>query len=316
MKETAARVGCSLGMLAILVAVLSGCGFGPGEDTGRAALLVTRDYGRELIVEDPSTAVNESSTALGLLDRATDLETAYGGGFVQSVNGLSGTIREGRSSDWFYSVNGVVAERGSADYPLADGDTVWWDYRDWTDAMQVGAVVGVYPAPFTTGYDGTRWSAGIVCLTDRGTCTEASDRLRSDGADLEVTAGGGTSNAGLPESAIRVLVGPWSEIADRAEGRQLAAGPARSGVFARFEEDRLIGLDRNARPAVDLGPDAGLVAAIRRGQSPPVWILTGGSDAGVERAVGILDRGDLARRYAAVGVVDKVGSLPWTEGGG
>ena len=131
--------------------ILAGCGFGPGEDTGDARLWVTRDYGAELLVDEPDLAVNESSNSMRVLDGLVDLETAYGGEYVQSVDGFAGGREGGRSFDWFFSVNGIVAERGSAQFPVAGGDSVWWDYRDWTDAMEVGPVVGAYPAPFSTG---------------------------------------------------------------------------------------------------------------------------------------------------------------------
>lgn len=319
MSRLTAGLGISRGILAGLAVLLAGaafigCGLGPGESRGGAGLIVTRDYGSEVLLERSDVGLTESSTAMRVLDGAAGVETAYGGGFVQSVDGIAGGGRGGRSLDWFYSVNGVVAERGSAEFPLADGDTVWWDYRDWTDAMQVGAVVGVWPAPFSTGYDGRRWPTAVECATSERICSAVEERLRADGADLAPTED--RSSDGGPARTIRVLVGTWSGLRDLPEGQRLAGGPGRSGVFARFEGASLVALDVTAKPAVNLGPDAGLVAAMRQGQAPPVWIVTGGSRAGVDRAVQILDREDLARRYAAVAVAGKVGSLPWTEDGG
>nr|HNH86325.1 PAS domain-containing protein [Solirubrobacterales bacterium] len=115
--------------------LLAGCGLGPGEDTGDASLLVTRDYGSRVLFDNPGLAVNESSNAMRLLDGNAELETRYGGEYVQSVDGLSGDRKDGRSFDWFFAVNGIVAERGSAQFPVTGGDRVWWDYRDWTDAI-------------------------------------------------------------------------------------------------------------------------------------------------------------------------------------
>lgn len=308
---SAAGVKGSVGILALLaVVVLAGCGLGPGEDRGSAALLVTRDYGREVLLEQDGLELNESTTALRLLDERADLETAYGGGFVQAVDGLEGGSESGRRSDWFYSVNGVVAERGSAEFPPADGDLVWWDYRDWTDAMEVGAVVGAYPAPLAGGYDGRDWSVRLECFAATAACDLARSRLEADGVELADGA-----SAEVAEDGMRVLVGAWSRLRDRPEGRRIEAGPQTSGVFADFDEAGLTALDVTGEPAVRFGPEAGLVAAMRRGNRPPVWIVTGGSEAAVEAAAAALNREDLARRYAAVAAEGRIGSLPWPGSG-
>lgn len=291
-------------LLLVTVAVLSACGLGPGDDRGTARLLVTRDYGREVILDKPELKLDESSTAMRLLDGEAELETAYGGGFVQSVNGIAGAGGKGRSFDWFYSVNGVVAERGSAEFPLEDGDVVWWDYRDWTDAMEVGAVVGAYPAPLDTGYDRREWPVRLECPDEIRACGMARNRLAEDGVKPETSG---------EEDAIRVVVAEWKTLGRLPEGRRLAAGPSHSGVFAKFGPDGLTGLDVEARPARKFGSGTGLVAAMRRGDRPPVWIVTGTDPAGVEQAVAALNPVDLARRYAAVVFEGRVGSLPWDE---
>ncbi len=303
----APRIATGLLLLAA-VTVLSACGLGPGEDRGSARLLVTRDYGREVILEKPDLKLDESSTAMRMLDSETDLETAYGGGFVQSVNGLAGGGENGRSLDWFYSVNGVIAERGSAEFPAGDGDTVWWDYRDWTDAMEVGAVVGAYPAPLAGGYDNRDWPVRIECPVEIRACGMVEIQLKGDGVTLDRTGSEG--------DAIRVIVAAWPQLTRLPEGRRISSGPGHSGIFARFEGKDLAGLDREARPARRFGPEAGLVAAMRRGENPPVWIVTGGSEQGVEQAAAALNPRDLARRYAAVVFEGRVGSLPWDGEGG
>lgn len=297
--------------------VLAGCGLGPGEGTGDASLLVTRDYGTEVLVDEPEMAVNESSNAMRLLDETADLETTYGGEYVQSVDGLSGGNDGGRSFDWFFSVNGIVAERGSAQFPIAGGDTVWWDFRDWTDAMEVGAVVGQYPAPFLEGYDDRDWGVEVECHGDRTACGMVEGQLREAGVDLEDTG-----------KNMRLVVGTWDELLDTPEGRRLDSGPSASGVFASFETSTveggsgpppsrgdgkttsLVGLDVRGEAGHVYEGDAGLVAAMRRGEDPPVWLVTGTTDRGVRLAAAALTPEDLERRYAAVVHDGRVGSLP------
>jgi len=137
-------------------ALLAGCG-GAGAG-GHATLWVTRDEGRTVLVD---TTVPAGETALQALDRKTDITTRYGGKFVESVNGLAGSITNRR--DWFYFVNGIEAPRGAQEYRLHDGDVLWWDYRDWgSSGVSVPVVVGAFPEPFVHGYDGKIRPAFVI----------------------------------------------------------------------------------------------------------------------------------------------------------
>lgn len=304
----------TVGAAALLVSglIAAGCGLGPGEDTGTASLIVTRDYGSQVLIDEPHLSVNESSNAMRILDEKADLETAYGGEYVQAVDGLSGDTRGGRSFDWFFSVNGIVAERGSAQFPISGGDIVWWDYRDWTDAMEVGAVVGTYPAPFSTGYDNRGWGVEVECRGEKTACRMVKNQLKGDGVTLADTG-----------ENMKLLVGTWDEVEGTPEGRRISKGAGASGVFARFNAGttatpngqetapwHLIGLDIEGDDRLDYGPEAGLVAAMRRAEDPPVWLITGGTDEAVQMAAAALNPEDLERRYAAVVSDRQVTSLP------
>jgi hypothetical protein len=132
---------------AAVAALLAGCG---GGTHGSATLWVTRDEGRTVLVD---TTVPAGETALQALDRKADISTRYGGKFVESVNGVAGSIA--KRSDWFYFVNGIEVSRGAQEYRLHDGDVLWWDYRDWGRLGESRPmVVGAYPEPFLHGFDG------------------------------------------------------------------------------------------------------------------------------------------------------------------
>jgi len=144
-------------LAAVAVALLAGCG-GAGASSGSATLWVTRDEGRTVLVDE---TVPAGETALQALDRETDVSTRYGGKFVQSVNGVAGSIE--KRHDWFYFVNGIEAPRGAQEYRLHAGDVLWWDYRDWGRYGQsVSAVVGAFPEPFLHGYGGAVPPAVVV----------------------------------------------------------------------------------------------------------------------------------------------------------
>jgi Domain of unknown function (DUF4430) len=294
-----------LAALAALAAGVAGCGFGSGgESEGEATLTVTRDYGSEVLVEATEEDPPESETVIRFLDREADITTRYGGGFVQSIEGVSGELRDGRNFDWFFYVNGIESSTGSAEVEVRGGDRIWWDHRDWTDAMRVPAVVGSWPEPFLqASADGEPTPVGLECEAAPGECEEARDHFADEGLTISDE---GEDAAGR-EPAPRMLVGPWESLRADPAAAQLDDGPATSGVFARFERDpqgghELLALDERGQVALRLGVDAGLVAAVRDGDDPPTWVVTGGDERGVAAALSLLTSRDLSNRYAVAAV--------------
>ncbi len=293
-----------------LCAAAAGCGVGPGEDAGEVELTVSRDFGSEVLV-DERDSISESDTVLRLLDGSAEVETRYGGGFVQSIDGISGGRADGRARDWFFYVNGIESPVGAAEYELGDGDRVWWDYHDWTSAMRVPAVVGSWPEPFVHGFDGDRYRTAVFCPRAGELCLPIAERLENAGAEIfERTSDfvpSSETEAPPAGGEITVLVGTWAQIRSDPDARLLAEGPERSGVFARFSGARralLTLLNQRAEVAGSLGRGAGLVAALRPDDGPPTWVVTGTDHAGVEAAVALLGEG-LSNHFAVA-----------TDGGG
>ncbi len=106
--------------------------------------------------------------------------TSDGGGFVESVDGLSGGQEEGAPVDWFYYVNGVEAnKRGAAATNVRSGDHVWWDRHDWSQTETIPAVVGSFPEPFLSGIEGKRLPVRVECASVAGyACRTVAARLR------------------------------------------------------------------------------------------------------------------------------------------
>ena len=308
----ARRLGIAIA--ACVAAAVSGCGFGEGETTeGEVALTVTRDFGSEEMVDVTVADPPESETVIRMLDSEADIATRYGGGFVQSIDGVAGEIAGGRSLDWFFFVNGIESPTGAADVPVRAGDRVWWDYRDWTDAMRAPAVIGSWPEPFAQAAvaEAEREPVAVDCRGAQETCDAVASRLEDEGAE--------PANDSTSEGP-RMLVGPWEALSADPVARQLDDGPATSGVFARFARAGdgwgLTVLDERLREAGEHGDGAGLVAALRKGEDPPVWLVTGTDEAGVGRAAEALEAETLASRYAVAILPDgAVQALPAQEAG-
>jgi hypothetical protein len=285
--------------LALCVTAAAGCGIGPGQDEGDIELTVTRDYGQQVLLHQQDS-INESDTVLRVLDRSTEITTRYGGGFVQSINGLAGGSSGGRRTDWFFYVNGIESPIGAGEYDLSEGDRIWWDHRDWTAAMRVPAVVGSWPEPFVHGFRGHRWPAILDCRSSASVCEAANRRL------LPL----GVRTSGPAIDPIVVLVGKWAAVRTNRTAALLSDGPDQSGVFARFVGTRrplLELLDDGGEPAGSIGKGGGLVAALRPGDGPPTWVVTGTDRTGVSAAADLL--GDVLRNHYAVATQPGAGAI-------
>lgn len=149
---------------ALLLAALAaaGCGLGPGASVGGVELTVTREFGSVPVLSDAVEA-NESDTVMRVLEGSAKITTRYGGGYVQSINGIEEGEHGGRPYDWFFYVDGVESPIGAADSALRGSERIWWDYRDWSATNHVPAVVGSWPAPFSDGYEGKRHPVVVEC---------------------------------------------------------------------------------------------------------------------------------------------------------
>lgn len=287
----------ALAAVLTLAAGLAGCGLGAGAGGGEARVLITRDFGGKQLGARIEQQIPGSETAMRMLQRNFHVTTRYGGGFVQSIDGLSGGHEHGRPVDWLYYVNGMEATKGALDVAVHPGDRIWWDFHDWGAATSVPAVVGQFPEPFLHGSGGKRFPVVLECADDvDDACTEVAQRL----ADVGVIAGRQTLGTGVGEDTVRVFVGPWRELRGDAALSQIDRGPGVSGVYARFARGgaALDLLDPTGAAVRTLGAGAGLVAATRYEEQAPTWAITGTDPAGVSAAARALDERALARHFA------------------
>jgi hypothetical protein len=289
--------------LAVLACALAACGVGEGEQGGEATVVVTRDFGATEVGRETASGVPAGETMMRLLQKRFDVETRYGGGFVQSIDGLAGGRSGGREVDWFFYVNGIESSAGANARKVSQGDVIWWDHHDWSAAMRIPAVVGSFPEPFLSGEGGKRIPVRIDCApAAERECDEVQKRLVDAGVQAVSKA---APRAGTGTRTLRLLVGTWSDIrADRA-ALLLEQGPAESGVFARPAEDgsRIELLDERGEVERTLDAGAGLVAATRYVDQQATWFVTGTDAAGVAAAAAAVDA-DVLQNHFAVAIED------------
>jgi hypothetical protein len=285
-------------LLLLALAFASGCGLGAGEsEEGGATLTVTRDFGTREVGTGAADPIPGGETVMRMLQRDFEVETRYGGGFVQQINGIAGGREDGRPVDWFYYVNGILAEEGAAAHELSAGDDVWWDHHDWGASADVRAVVGAFPEPFVSGVDGKRLPVRLDCADAAADpCDEVAERL----ADAGVKAGRSAAAGFGGEGVLRIKVGVWPDLRRDPAVRQLEKGPRASGVYARLDAagQELALLDPEGNTVRTLGAGSGLVAATRLSGEAPTWVVTGTDEVGVAAAAAQLEREALQDHFA------------------
>src|ERR1700742_3934518 len=228
MPRRGAAVAGALLLLGVALAA-AGCGLGPGSKVGSVDLTVTRDFGATKVTE-ASGEGNESETGMRFLEKEAEIQTRYGGGYVKSIDGLEESERDGHPYDWFFWVNGVISPTGAAEVPLEGGEKIWWDIHNWSASEGAPAVVGSWPAPFTTGWEGHAPVVVVECDGGGAACATVTKALEGEGVKV-----GSAGSSGGSKSAIRVLVGPWSQIRSDPAAGLVEEGPGESGIYAEFQ---------------------------------------------------------------------------------
>ncbi len=275
--------------LAILTAffLVRGCAFMPWNARGgKAAIRVTvcADFGKETL-KDASLEVRESSSAMEALRAVAEVETAYGGGFIQAVDGIASQYEggAGRKKDWFFYVNGQMADVGAGAYEVREGDWLVFDFHSWEYAMFTPALAGCFPEPFVHGYAGAPERVTVACA--RGSIEEGervagflASRTRAPCGVVELDA---EWRPGTGEYA--VLVGTWEELAANDMAREACESRARAGMFAYWDGGEIRLLDGDGKPAGSAGGSAGLAQCLglRLGEGASALVLAGSDAAGL-----------------------------------
>lgn len=282
--------------IAIVSAIaIAGCGLGAGKGTSSVSLTVTRGFGATAVGSVTDAHVPGSETVMRMLERSFRVSTRYGGGFVESINGLSGTSSR---RDWFYYVNGIEASVGAAGTGVHKGDRIWWDLHDWSATDSIPAVVGSFPEPFVNGIGGRRYPTTLECAADAtAACQKVASQLDSIGVKAASQALGA---GGSGTDSLAVVVGTWRDVRSEFAASLIEAGPGSSGIYARFAGggSTLRLLNPRGQAVRTLGAGAGLIAATGNSSTAPVWLVTGTNAAGVSAAAAALTAARLDGHFA------------------
>lgn len=291
----AIRLMVSVVVSIALAAALTGCGSSaPSGPT--TTLNITRDFGEKSVLPNSVVAATPGLTVMRQLEQTAEVETTYGGRFVNAINGLKG----GSGSDWLFFVDGIESDKAATDWRLSGGEVVQWDYHPWQGVKTGDAIVGAFPRPLKSA------GANLECVpAESDACAAAKALLGAAGVEI---------NSAAP-SAVKFYVGEWSQIKGKPGVPDLTAPAADNGAFASVSRDgkSIVVVDDQGQPAQRLAVGAGLIAASRVG-TKVTWIVTGLDEPGLGAAVSALKVDALKNRFAiAVGPKGRL-SLPVPSG--
>ena len=294
---------CGAALLAACAAFAAGavgCGVGAGGAPSGVELTVTTGFGQRALTRADAPRIDGAETVMRLLQRNAKVKTRYGGGFVQSIDGLAGGRDGGAPVDWFYYVNGIEARKGAAATKVHDGDRVWWDRHDWGDAGASRRSSARSPSRSSTGRAASacpcastaRDPSASACKAVQGRLTRARPRRRHrDGERLARRS--------------ETLAGRRRPLGAGRRGRRGRPARARPGGERRLRAVRP-GRPRarscstpDGRVRADAGAGTGLVAAARvEDEQPDLGASPAPTRAGVAAAAAAFDEGTLEDQFA------------------
>lgn len=301
--------------------LLSGCQAGLSDtEGGEVKLLVTTGYGKEIIFDDTVEALPGQSV-LVLMDRHLDVDYAYGGRFVNSIEGISsgftGVAGGSEKKDWFFYLNGISSGTGAADYYPQQGDVIWWDYNSWDAALIVPAVTGAFPQPFVNGYREENPCTIIMYgKENKPQAAEIENYLKERGAEgIELMPY--REEKASSRGCMTMVIAPWRELKNSSFWQGLQDHRKQSGWFVEIDShENIIPLDEAGEKDENSLKAEGVVIATGSdmGDRHPLWFITAVNKQKKEKLISLItDYPELIYgRMGAVMVNDEILPLPVT----
>lgn len=270
-------------LVAAVAFLAAGCERVSDRPTGDAHQLVTQGFGARTLSEG---RVADDGSVLDALRATSTVETAYGGGFVNAIDGLS-SDRSGQR-DWFFYVNGVSPGRGADQQRLRAGDWVWWDYHPWGGLLDTWTAVGLWPEPFVHGYPARPESVNADRPLDA--------ILRDAGVTVDSRPSPWRVRIGA-DSTLRKTDPAW---------RRAMADPVAAGLTVRIDGRGIQVVGADGATLTDVAGGRAVAATVLTGATPEdggVLLAVAGLDAEAARAAATRIAGDpsvLRGRFAVV----------------
>jgi hypothetical protein len=250
----------------------------PARPETAVTVRASRDFGSPpLLQKQVKTA---GRTVMDALKACADVETVCGGGFVTAING----VKAGDGKEWFYYVNGCMADRGALQHTVSGGDHIWWDLHAWQGAGSGTALIGCYPHPFPDS------PAGGLIFYGSG-AREKAEALRSSFSrhGIKVETPAPLDEASARRGGIKLFIAAWQELREIPPIKTLIGHGSGCGPYLRFEAGGLRTLNAEGDGQFLL-PRAGAILALKPmfSTEPEFWLITGTDTSATLMAADVL----------------------------
>jgi len=299
----------------LLASVFCGC---QPQTTGEIAVkvIVTQNFGNKLML-DELVVVSIGTSALGALEEVAMVETKYGGGFIEAINGISSQYSAGAKTknDWFFFVNGMSANVGAREYKLHDGDVEHLDLHDWSFHAFIPATIGDFPQPFLGGYKGKTLPTIIVYDENfQAHSLDLMSKLRKLGVE-NVRAQAATELPSQDKGHANLILLGTENFVFISE----LNGNSKLGFYIYIEDGKAVVYDSRGNKT-QYESDCGIIQATQNPWNPKgvgvcenvVWMISGTNKSQVRNAINALATHHEEFRYAYAAVVtgDEVIKVP------
>jgi hypothetical protein len=295
-------------VILLFTVAVSGCGQRQADSSEMitAELWVTQNFAADTIF-DEKVSFASGDSVMKVLSSNLDVETAYGGGFVNAIEGL----KSEPGKDWFYYMNGVLSSNGSTQYIPQQGDVIWWEYHEWGGISFVPAVIGTFPKPFAKDD-----SESLILYTEGGKQAAHNFELTLKNNSLNAKPQPINDSLILDRSCVTAVVGLCSELNELSSVKSLFENHTKTGLFFKIANDKIITLDVNGTDSKVFGLGSGAVAATAAGLGDPnpLWIIAGTDETGLNAAVDVLENSpeDIRKTFGVVINGDEIIKIPVT----
>jgi hypothetical protein len=308
------RTGLPTLITALVLAITSlcACSTQPLEKDNNLStvrIVATENFGRELMF-DEALEVLPGTSAMAALMKVAEVKTAYGGGFVNSINGVRSTFtgKEHMKADWFIYVNGIQSNIGALDYELHDGDIQHWDFHDWSFRQFVPAIIGDFPEPFLHGYGGVVYPT-VIAFQDgwEDSAEHMADRLSQLGVASIASKNISELLADEKQSSNLILLGTT----DCKLIEEVNQAWDSVGFYIHFQSGSLKVCNSKGSLAAEYRAGAGFIQATQSPWNPSgigacqnvFWVVSGLDETGVKNALDILMNHHNDFEYACASVI-------------
>jgi len=260
----------------IIGAGLKGCTLMPWNSqravAGRVSILITRDFGRK-VLKSGKVLVRSGDSVMDVLHEVAKVETQYGGGFVASIDGISSS--SAKPADWFYYVNGILPSRGADAFEVKPEDKIWWDYHSWNSSNFVPAVIGCYPAPFSTSCGQAKRKATIYYKPQMEILARKIGKfLQTKGAEI-VYESDCKNLGGRRRQGPSFLFASAEDVSKDENLKRIFASYGSTGIFLSLDGSRIMLKDDNGQEMQTGKEIKGAIFAFSDGigDENPLWVI-------------------------------------------